>query len=133
MVDYILTVRNLNTDPKSESQVSASNAIFIPPDERFPHTDFTDFRAHTINAFANLIVPDITHGSETAFETFEQIEELYVRGFQSPYNSSRKLLQHKNLLQIAHGILEAAKDNPLIDFVRPQVFAGKNVLIFTPI
>ena len=77
----------------------------------------------------NLIVPTITDGSETAFETFEQIEQLYIWGFQSSYNFQRKLFQHKNPLQIMHGILEATKNNALIHFSRPQVFAGKNVLI----
>lgn len=124
-----LTPSKLYADPKSESRTSA---FFIPPDERFPHTDFTDFGAHTINAFANLIVPEITEGSESAFKTFEQIEQLYVQGFQSQYNSPSKLLEHnKNPLHILKGILEAAKDNPLIDFVRPQVYEGQNVLIYS--
>ena len=80
----------------------------------------------------NLIVPTITHGSGTAFETAEESispAEESVRGFQSSYNFQRKLFQHKNPLQIVHGILEATKNNPLIHFARPQVFAGKNVLI----
>lgn len=110
------------TDPKSESRASS---IFIPPDERFPHTDFTDFGAHIINAFANLIVPEITDGAEAAFQTFEQIDQLYLQRLQTPYNSLSKLLQHeRNPLQNFKGILEAAKDNPLIDFVRPQVYAA---------
>ena len=124
----VLTAWNLDADPKSESRTSL---IFIPPDERFPHTDFTDFGAHIINAFANLIAPTITDGTETSFETFEQIEQLYVQGFQCLYNSPRKLLEHNNPLKILHRILEAAEDNPLIDFVRPQVYAGQNyVLVF---
>ena len=60
----------------------------------------------------NLIVPTITDGSETAFETVEEsvstVEES-VRGFQSSYNFQRKLFQHKNPLQIVHGILEATR------------------------
>ena len=36
----------------------------------------------------NLIVPTITDGSETAFEMFEQIEQLYVWGFQSSYKKT---------------------------------------------
>lgn len=120
----------MNADPKSESRPSGSEVTFIPPDERFPHTDFTDFGAHTTNAFANLIVPEITEGSENEFKTFEQIEQLYVRGFQSRYNSLEKLLRHENPLQIVHGLLESAEDNPLIEFARPQVFAGENMLIF---
>eukprot|EP00253_Pinus_taeda_P024599 PITA_24599 len=93
-----------------------TEVTFISPDERFPHTDFTDFGAHTTNAFANLIVPEITEGSKNAFKTFEQIEQLYVRGFQSRYNSLEKLHRHENPLQIVHGLLESVEDNPLIEF-----------------
>ena len=50
-----LKARNLYADPKSESRVSPPNVIFIPPDERFPHTEFTDLGAHIINAAAALI------------------------------------------------------------------------------
>lgn len=111
------------TDPKCESRVSFPNVNYIPPDERFPHTDFSDFGAHTLMAFANMIAPTISDLFEAAFETFEQIEHLYVRGFKSPINSKKSLRQLPSPLQIVQGVLEAAEDNPLINFLRPQVLA----------
>lgn len=114
------------TNPKFESRVVFPNVNFIPPDERFPHTDFSDFASHAIVAFGNTIAPTIADLFETAFETLAQVEHLYVRGFKSPYNSHKRLHQHKSSLQIVERILEAAEDNPLINFVRPQVLAAND-------
>lgn len=111
------------TDPRCESRVSFPNVNYIPPDERFPHTDFSDFGAHAVMAFANMIAPTIEDLFESAFETFEQIEHLYVRGFKSPYNSRKNLGEKPSPLQIVQGIVEATEDNPLINFLKPQVLA----------
>jgi len=66
-----------------------------------------------------MIAPTITDIFETEFQTLAQVENLYVRGFRSPYNSQ------KSSRQIVEGILEAAEANALINISRPQVLAGE--------
>uniref|UniRef100_A0A0D6QT47 Lipoxygenase n=1 Tax=Araucaria cunninghamii TaxID=56994 RepID=A0A0D6QT47_ARACU len=109
------------TSPEFESRVSFPDVNFIPPDERFPHTDYSDFGAHIITAFANMIIPTLATLFDYAYQSFQEIDELYIKGFVSPLNSRKRLHAHKSPLQIIQGIVDAAEDNPVIHFLRPQI------------
>ncbi|XP_057841009.2 linoleate 9S-lipoxygenase [Cryptomeria japonica] len=105
--------------PQFETRTSP---FFIPPDERYPYSDFTDFTAHIITAAANAIIPTIEDIRDGAFESFGQISELYKRGLRSPNNSRRNLRQINNpVLFIQRLFADLEDDLPLINFNPPQV------------
>uniref|UniRef100_A0A0C9S647 Lipoxygenase n=1 Tax=Wollemia nobilis TaxID=56998 RepID=A0A0C9S647_9CONI len=112
------------TAPEFESRVSFPDVNFIPPDERFPHTDFSDFGAHALNAVVNMIIPTLANLNDYAYQSFLEIEELYIKGFDSPLNSRKHLHSQKSPLQIIQGIVDAADDSPIIKFSRPQIMQG---------
>lgn len=109
--------------PEFETRTSS---IFVPPDERFPYTDFSDFGAHIIQAVANALIPTLTNLFDYAFESFEDVSEIYKRGLRSAYSSPRKLRQVNNPVQFIQGLLDDVKENnPLVNFSRPQVVECK--------
>ncbi|KAH9326926.1 hypothetical protein KI387_007104, partial [Taxus chinensis] len=119
----------IKTAPEYETRASLN---FIPPDERFPYSDFSDFGSHTIMAFANMIVPTIANLFDYAFQSFDEVSELYKRGFKSPHNSHKNLHKSKSPLQIIQGLIDQIEDDiPFINFNRPQIvenddFAWRN-------
>lgn len=109
----------VKTAPDFETRTSSN---FIPPDERFPYTDFSDFGAHIITAVANAIIPTLSNLFDYAFESFEEVSELYKRGLKSAANSRRKLRRVNNLFLLIQGLYEdLMNDVQLISFSRPQV------------
>ncbi|KAH9326916.1 hypothetical protein KI387_007094, partial [Taxus chinensis] len=109
----------IETAPEFETRASLN---FIPPDERFPHTDFSDFGAHTIMAFANMVIPTIANFFDKAFQSFEEVSELYKGGQKHPHIPHKILRQNKSPLQIIQGFLDKVEDDlPFINFNRPQI------------
>ncbi|KAH9326929.1 hypothetical protein KI387_007107, partial [Taxus chinensis] len=109
----------VKTAPEFETRASLN---YIPPDERFPHTDFSDFGANTIMAFANMVVPTIVNLFDVAFQSFEEVGELYIGGNKYVHIPHKIIRQNKNPLQIIQGLLDKVEDDlPFINFNRPQI------------
>lgn len=109
------------TDPKSES--TSTSSLFIPPDERFPHADYTDIGSHTIQAYLSALVPTIQSKISSEFKSLEDIKDLYVRGLPNPLNSLKSIGNaFKSPFKFVQELVEKAEDSPLINFPRPQVF-----------
>ncbi|GLJ05546.1 hypothetical protein SUGI_0019930 [Cryptomeria japonica] len=107
------------TAPEFETRTSS---IFVPPDERFPYTDFSDFGAHIITAVSNAIIPTLSNLFDYAFESFEGVSELYKRGLKSAYNCRWKLRQVNNPLHFIQGLVDDLTESlELINFSRPQI------------
>ncbi|KAH9326909.1 hypothetical protein KI387_007087, partial [Taxus chinensis] len=109
----------VKTAPEFETRASLN---FIPPDERFPHTDFSDFGANTIMAFANMVIPTIVNLFDDAFQSFEEVGELYIGGNKHPHIPHKILRENKSPLKIIQGLLDKVEDElPFINFNRPQI------------
>ncbi|KAH9326921.1 hypothetical protein KI387_007099, partial [Taxus chinensis] len=109
----------VKTAPEFETRGSLN---FIPPDERFPYTDLSDFGAHLLTSFANMIAPTLLNLFDNAFDSFDEVSELYRRGLKTRVNSRRSLRQNENPFRIIVGILDEVEDNiPIINFNRPQI------------
>ncbi|GLJ05543.1 hypothetical protein SUGI_0019850 [Cryptomeria japonica] len=109
----------IKTAPEFETRTSTN---FVPPDERFPYSDFSDFGANTIIAFANMIIPTLVTVFDKAFKTMDEVNELYRSGLQIPENSHKLHRQHKSPLQIIQRLVEEVEDDiPFINFNRPQI------------
>ncbi|XP_057848301.1 linoleate 9S-lipoxygenase A isoform X2 [Cryptomeria japonica] len=109
------------TDPKSESPSSSS--FFIPPDERYPHADYTDIASHSIEASLSSLVPNIESKFSPEFKSFEDIKDLYVRGLPNPLNSLKSIGEaFKSPFKFVQELVDKAEDSPIINFPRPQVF-----------
>lgn len=109
------------TDLASESPSTSS--LFIPPDERFPHADYTDIGSHTLEASLSSLVPTIQSALSPEFKSFDDIKDLYVRGLPNPQNSLKSIGKaFKSPFQFVQELVDKAEDSPLINFPRPQVF-----------
>eukprot|EP01018_Ginkgo_biloba_P021179 Gb_27230 [translate_table: standard] len=107
-------------DGAFESRTVPPIGFYIPPDEKYPHSNLSDYRAHFVRAFAKKIVPTLKSLFGNEFKSLDDVKDLYSRGIPSALNSVMDLAQEVTPLQIVKGLLNN-QDQALISFIRPNV------------
>ncbi|KAH9326873.1 hypothetical protein KI387_007051 [Taxus chinensis] len=113
------------TDRKFESlPLLPTTQFFIPPDEKFPHINLSDYRANLVRAFAKKVVPTLKSIFGDKFDSLEDVKAIYSKGIPSSINSVMELSRDLIPLQMVKGLL-STQDQALINYRRPQVFEAE--------
>uniref|UniRef100_A0A0D6QR96 Lipoxygenase n=1 Tax=Araucaria cunninghamii TaxID=56994 RepID=A0A0D6QR96_ARACU len=95
--------------------------FYIPPDEKFPHINLSDYRANLVRAFAKKVVPTLKSIFGDKFDSLEDVKAIYSKGIPSSVNSVMELTRDLVPLQMVKGLL-STQDQALINFRVPEVF-----------
>ncbi|GLJ05589.1 hypothetical protein SUGI_0020800 [Cryptomeria japonica] len=109
------------TDRKFESlPLLSTTQYFIPPDEKFPHINLSDYRSNLVRALAKKVVPTIKSIFGDEFHSLQDVRDIYSKGIPKSINNVMDLSRDLIPLQMVKGLL-STQDQALIHFTVPQV------------
>ncbi|GLJ05608.1 hypothetical protein SUGI_0021070 [Cryptomeria japonica] len=110
------------TDGKFESlPLLPTTQFFVPPDEKFPHINLSDYRANLVRAFVKKVVPTLKSIFGDKFNSLQDVKDIYSKGIPKSINSVMDLSRDIIPLQMVKGLL-STEDQAIINFTVPQVF-----------
>eukprot|EP01018_Ginkgo_biloba_P021180 Gb_41561 [translate_table: standard] len=105
------------TDGAFESRTVPPISFYTPPDEKYPHSNLSDYRAHFVRAFAKKIVPTLKSLFGNEFKSLADVKDLYSRGILSPL--CHGYCSRGNTSSDGKGPTQA-----LVSFIRPHVIGA---------
>ncbi|XP_059072471.1 linoleate 9S-lipoxygenase A-like [Cryptomeria japonica] len=109
------------TDRKFESlPLLPTTQYYIPPDEKFPRINLSDYRSNLVRAFAKKVVPTIKSIFGDEFHSLQEVKDIYSKGIPKALNNVMDLSRDLIPLQMVKGLL-STQDQSLINFTVPQL------------